>query len=917
MSEELSKVYSPKEIEDKWYKIWEEKGYFNAQHNDDKPGYSIVIPPPNVTGILHMGHMLNNSIQDTIVRWKRMKGFDTLWVPGTDHAGIATQNKVEKWLAENGTSKEEIGREAFLEKTLEWKEKHGGLITNQMRKLGSSLDWSRERFTMDKGLSDAVRKVFVDLYNDGLIYKGEYIVNWCPHDKTALADDEIDHVEKEGKIWEIRYKIKDSDDYVVVATTRPETMLGDTGVAVNPNDERYKHLIGKSVILPLMDREIPVVADEYVDMEFGTGVVKMTPAHDPNDFEVAKRTGLPMLNIFTEDAHVNENGGKYKGLERFKARKEILKDLEEQGYLVGEKKHNNSVGHCYRCNTIIEPRVSEQWFVRMKPLAERALEVVRNGEITITPKRQEKIYYNWLENIRDWCISRQIWWGHRIPAYYAEDGTMFVAENLEDAKKESIAKYGKEVPLREETDVLDTWFSSALWPFSTMGWPETSKDFDKFFPTDALVTAADIIFFWVARMIMMSLYVHDKIPFNYVYFHGVIRDEQGRKMSKSLGNSPDPVDLMNKYGADAIRFSLLFNTSQGQDIHFSEKLLEMGSSFSNKVWNASKFVLSNLEDFDYSTSVMDLEFKLEDRWILSKLQSSSKKINEAMENYELDTAAKTAYEFFRGDFCDWYVEIAKTRVYGNEGIDKITAQWILRHVLDNGLRILHPFMPYITEEIWQKVKLGDETIMLVEFPEEDKSLVDTNSEKEFDYLREVITAIRNIRGEANVSPSRKIEVMFKTSDATEKAILESNAKILDKLANVEKYAVALDPETIKIPKLVGYRLALKTEIYIPLNDLVDKEKEIDKLKKDIEKTPNSSKNITDFLKVNPSVQFNRNSRTGKNQGELSPQDISINGGLAYDNKFLINGINFNNNINPTSTAASKLTKITNDAKRFF
>ena len=836
MSEELSKVYSPKEIEDKWYKIWEEKGYFNAQHNDDKPGYSIVIPPPNVTGILHMGHMLNNSIQDTIVRWKRMKGFDTLWVPGTDHAGIATQNKVEKWLAENGTSKEEIGREAFLEKTLEWKEKHGGLITNQMRKLGSSLDWSRERFTMDKGLSDAVRKVFVDLYNDGLIYKGEYIVNWCPHDKTALADDEIDHVEKEGKIWEIRYKIKDSDDYVVVATTRPETMLGDTGVAVNPNDERYKHLIGKSVILPLMDREIPVVADEYVDMEFGTGVVKMTPAHDPNDFEVAKRTGLPMLNIFTEDAHVNENGGKYKGLERFKARKEILKDLEEQGYLVGEKKHNNSVGHCYRCNTIIEPRVSEQWFVRMKPLAERALEVVRNGEITITPKRQEKIYYNWLENIRDWCISRQIWWGHRIPAYYAEDGTMFVAENLEDAKKESIAKYGKEVPLREETDVLDTWFSSALWPFSTMGWPETSKDFDKFFPTDALVTAADIIFFWVARMIMMSLYVHDKIPFNYVYFHGVIRDEQGRKMSKSLGNSPDPVDLMNKYGADAIRFSLLFNTSQGQDIHFSEKLLEMGSSFSNKVWNASKFVLSNLEDFDYSTSVMDLEFKLEDRWILSKLQSSSKKINEAMENYELDTAAKTAYEFFRGDFCDWYVEIAKTRVYGNEGIDKITAQWILRHVLDNGLRILHPFMPYITEEIWQKVKLGDETIMLVEFPEEDKSLVDTNSEKEFDYLREVITAIRNIRGEANVSPSRKIEVMFKTSDATEKAILESNAKILDKLANVEKYAVALDPETIKIPKLVGYRLALKTEIYIPLNDLVDKEQEIDKLKKDIEKT---------------------------------------------------------------------------------
>lgn len=836
MSEELSKVYSPKEIEEKWYRIWEEKGYFNAQHNDDKPGYSIVIPPPNVTGILHMGHMLNNSIQDTVVRWKRMKGFDTLWLPGTDHAGIATQNKVEKWLAENNTSKEEIGRDAFLEKIWEWKEKHGGLITNQLRKLGSSLDWSRERFTMDEGLSKAVREVFVNLYNDGLIYKGEYIVNWCPHDKTALADDEIDHVEKEGKIWEIRYQIKDTDEYVVVATTRPETMLGDTGVAVNPNDERYKHLIGKSVILPLMNREIPVVADDYVDMDFGTGVVKMTPSHDPNDFEVAKRTGLPMLNIFTEDAHVNENGGKYKGLERFKARKEILKDLETQGYLIGEKKHNNSVGHCYRCNTIIEPRVSEQWFVRMEPLAKRALEVVRNGEITITPKRQEKIYYNWLENIRDWCISRQIWWGHRIPAYYSEDGTMFVAKSMEEAKQKAIEKYGKEVNLREETDVLDTWFSSALWPFSTMGWPEINKDFEKFFPTDALVTGADIIFFWVARMIMMSLYVHNQIPFKYVYFHGIIRDEQGRKMSKSLGNSPDPIDLIDKYGADAIRFSLLFNTSQGQDIHFSEKLLEMGSSFSNKIWNASRFVLGNLEDFDDKISVMDLEFKLEDRWILSKLQSSSKKINEAMENYELDTAAKISYEFFRGEFCDWYVEIAKTRVYGNEGTDKLTAQWILRHVLDNGLRLLHPFMPYITEEIWQKVKLSDETIMLVEFPEEDKSLVDIDSEQEFDYLKEIITAIRNIRGEANVSPSRKIEVIFKTNDKVEKLILDSNNKILDKLANVEKYLVAFDTEKIEIPKLVGYRLTANTEIYVPLNDLVDKEKEIEKLKKDIEKT---------------------------------------------------------------------------------
>ncbi len=835
MSEELSKTYSPKEIEEKWYKIWEERDYFSAQHNDDKPGYSIVIPPPNVTGILHMGHMLNNSIQDTIIRWKRMSGYDTLWMPGMDHAGIATQNKVERWLLENETSKEEIGREAFIEKTWEWKEKHGGLISRQLRKLGSSLDWSRERFTMDEGLTEAVKEVFVRLYEDGLIYKGEYIVNWCPHDKTALADDEIDHVEKEGKIWEIKYPIKDSEEYVIVATTRPETMLGDTGVAVNPNDDRYKHLIGKSAILPLMNREIPIVADEYVDMEFGTGVVKMTPSHDPNDFEVAKRTGLPLLNVFTEDAHVNENGGQYKGLERFAARKKILADLEEQGYLVGDKKHNNSVGHCYRCNTIIEPRVSEQWFVKMKPLAERALEVVKNGDIEITPKRWEKVYYNWLENIRDWCISRQIWWGHKIPAYYSNEGDMFVARNMEEAKAKAFEKYGKEVELREETDVLDTWFSSALWPFSTMGWPNNTKDFEKFFPTNALVTGADILFFWVARMVMMSMYIHDKIPFNYVYLHGIIRDDQGRKMSKSLGNSPDPIDLIDKYGADAIRFSLLYNTSQGQDIHFSEKLLEMGSTFANKIWNASKFVLSNLEDFDKETSIMDLEFKLEDKWILSKLQSSAKTMNIAMNNYELDTAAKIAYEFFRGEFCDWYVEIAKTRVYGGEGVDKITAQWILRHVLDNSLRLLHPFMPHITEEIWQKVKLGDETIMIVEFQEEDKSLVDLKSEEEFDYLKEVITAIRNIRGEANVSPAKKIEVMFKTNDDLESEILTNNSKILDKLSNVEKYRVE---KNLEVPKLVGFRLVEKTEIYIPLNDLIDKEKEVEKLKKDIEKTQN-------------------------------------------------------------------------------
>lgn len=831
MSNELSKTYSPTEIEDKWYKIWEEKGYFNAQHNSEKPGYSIAIPPPNVTGILHMGHMLNNAIQDAIIRYKRMSGFETLWIPGMDHAGIATQNKVERMLKEEGTSKEEIGYDEFLRRTWEWKEKHGGLITKQLRKLGVSLDWDRERFTMDEGLSRAVKEVFIKLYNDDLIYRGEYIVNWCPHDKTALADDEVNHIDKKGKIWEIKYRIKDTDDYVIIATTRPETMLGDTGVAVNPNDDRYKHLIGKKVILPLMNREIPVVADEYVDMEFGTGVVKMTPSHDPNDFEVAKRTGLEFINIFTEDAHVNSNGGKYEGLERFAARKAILADLEAEGLLVGTKEHNHAVGHCYRCDSIIEPRVSTQWFVKMEPLAKRALEVVKNGQIQITPKRWEKVYYNWLENIRDWTISRQIWWGHRIPAYYAEDGTVFVARNMEEAKAQAKEKFGKEVSLREETDVLDTWFSSALWPFSTLGWPDKTPDLEKFFPTNALVTGADILFFWVARMVMMSLYINDEIPFSYVYLHGIIRDELGRKMSKSLGNSPDPLDLIAKYGADAIRFSFLYNTSQGQDIHFSEKLLEMGSTFANKVWNASRFVLSNLEDFDANAVIDEKEFKLEDRWILSKLQTASRQINEYMDKYELDSAAKVAYEFFRGNFCDWYVEIAKTRVYGQEGSDKTVAQYVLKTVLDKGLRMLHPFMPFITEEIWQKLGLDEETIMLSEFPTENKKYVDLAAEKEFDYLKEIVNAIRNIRGEANVSPAKKIEVIFKIVNDGEKEILEHNAKILDKLANVEKYEF-----NTEIPALVGFKLVETTEIYVPLADLIDKEKEIAKLEKDIQKT---------------------------------------------------------------------------------
>ena len=824
--------YTPIDIESKWYKEWEQKGYFKAAIDNQKVPYTIGIPPPNVTGVLHMGHVLNNTIQDVVIRYKRMSGFDTLWQTGTDHAGIATQNVVEKMLAKDGLRKEDIGRDAFIEKVWEWKEKYGNIITTQQRRIGNSTDWERERFTMDEGLSQAVKEVFVELYNKDLIYKGEYMVNWCPRCQTALADDEIEHQDKEGHIWEIKYPIKDSKDFLIIATTRPETMLGDTGVAVNPEDERYKDLVGKSVILPLMDREIPIVADSYVDLEFGTGAVKMTPAHDPNDFEVSKRTGLEIINILEKDGTINSNGGKYKGLDRFEARKAILKDLEELGLLVSTKKHNHAVGHCYRCNTVIEPRISEQWFVKMRPLAEKAIAVVKNGEIKLTPKRMEKIYYNWLENIRDWTISRQIWWGHRIPAYYTPNGELIVAKSLEDAKKQCVEKFGSEMELREETDVLDTWFSSSLWPFSTMGWPERTPDLERRMPTDLLVTGADIIFFWVARMIMMSLEFENKIPFKEVYFTGIIRDEIGRKMSKSLGNAPDTLGILDKYGADAVRFSLMYNTSQGQDILFSEKLLEMGSTFANKVWNASKFVISNLEGFKEDISILDLDFKLEDQWILSKLQNSARKFNEEMEEYNIDSCAKIAYEFFKNDFCDWYVEIAKTRIYGvdADNTDRQTAQWVLRHILDNGLRLLHPFMPFITEEVWQKIKVYGESIMLADFPREDKALINVKAENDFEYLEEVIGAIRNIRAENNVSPAKKISIIIDTEDSGEKDIVLNNPKILDKLANVEKIEILTE-----LPKMSGFRVVGNSKIYVSLEGLIDIEKEVEKLNKEIEK----------------------------------------------------------------------------------
>ena len=825
MAKELAKTYDPNEVEDRTYKFWLDGGFFHAVADDEKEPFTIVIPPPNITGQLHMGHALDETLQDILIRFKRMQGKAALWMPGTDHASIATEAKIVEAMRAEGLTKEDLGREKFLERAWAWKEKYGGRIIEQLKKLGSSCDWERERFTLDEGCSKAVREVFVRLYEKGLIYRGERIINWCPHCKTSISDAEVSYSEKQGSFWHLRYPVKDSDEFVELATTRPETLLGDTAVAVNPEDDRYKHLVGKTVILPLVGREIPVVADSYVEMDFGTGVVKITPAHDPNDFEVGLRHNLPVINVMTEDAHINENGGKYCGLERYEARKAIVADLEEQGYLVKIEPMVHNVGSCYRCDSTVEPYISKQWFVKMEPLAKPAVEAVKNGDITLIPARFEKTYYNWMENIKDWCISRQLWWGHRIPAWYCEDcGEVIVSR--EDA---TVCPKCGSSHLKQDEDTLDTWFSSALWPFSTLGWPEDNKDLKYFYPTDTLVTGYDIIFFWVARMIFSGLEYTGVAPFKTVLFHGIVRDAQGRKMSKSLGNGIDPLVEIEKYGADALRFTLATGNSPGNDMRYSPDRVEASRNFANKIWNAARFLLMNLE----SSEEMPLPEKLalEDKWILSKYNTLVKDVTDNLEKYELGLAVQKLYDFIWDVFCDWYIEVAKSRL----SMEKETADGaraVLVYVFSGVLKLLHPFMPFITEEIWQSLPHNGESIMVASWPVYDEKLNFSQDEVEFERIMQAIRAIRNRRAEMNVPPSRKAKVCVATDFED---TFNVSAPYLCKLASASEVAVASSAESFDLPDAVQVVTDSAT-IYIPMNELVDFEAELKRLERDMEKT---------------------------------------------------------------------------------
>ncbi len=829
----IAKNYDPKEFEDKLYNEWVEKGYFHAEVNRDKKPFTIVIPPPNVTGQLHMGHALDETLQDILIRYKRMQGYEALWVPGTDHAGIATQIKVEEDLRENeGLTRYDLGREKFLERVWAWKEKYGNRIINQLKKIGSSCDWDRERFTMDEGCSKAVREVFVNLYNKGLIYRGSKIINWCPKCITALSDAEVEHEEQQGHFWHIKYPVKDSDEYVIIATTRPETMFGDTAVAVNPEDERYKHMIGKTLCLPLTDREIPVIADEYVDKEFGTGCVKITPAHDPNDFEVGQRHDLEMIKVMNDDATMNSYAGKYEGMDRYECRKQMIKDLDEMGLLVKIEEHSHNVGQCYRCGTTVEPIISRQWFVKMKPLAEPAIEAVKRGDTKFVPDRFSKLYMNWMEGVYDWCISRQLWWGHRIPAFYCDKcGEMTVS-------KEDITvcpKCGGHV--HQEEDVLDTWFSSALWPFSTLGWPGKTEELDYFYPTSVLVTAYDIIFFWVARMIFSGIEHTGQVPFEKVFMHGLVRDSQGRKMSKSLGNGIDPLKIIEDYGADALRFALTTGNAPGNDMRFYTEKVEAGRNFANKLWNASRFTMMNL-DIDENKLPDAGELQLEDKWIISKYNKVVRTVTDNLDKFEIGVALANLYDFVWENFCDWYIELVKPRLFDKEDPTGKTAQYVLTYVLSHTLQLLHPFMPFITEEIWLHLPHEGESIMISSYPKYDPSLVFEDEEAAMTLIMDAVTAVRNRRAEMNVPPSKKAKMIIVTEKSD---IFGKGTAFFKKLASASEVEIKSGKEGIDA-NAVNIVVA-GAEIYLPMSELVDKDKELARLNEEKKKLEGEIKRV--------------------------------------------------------------------------
>lgn len=821
----ISTTYDPKQVEQKWYQFWLDKNFFRAEVKPDCEPFTIVMPPPNVTGSLHLGHALDNTMQDILIRFKRMQGYNALWVPGTDHAGIATQARVEEQLASEGLSKYDLGREKFLERVWDWKHQYGNRITNQLKTLGASCDWSRERFTMDEGCSRAVQEVFIRLYEQGLIYRGDYIINWCPKCQTTISDIEVEHEDKLGHLYYIKYPLKDRDEFITVATTRPETMLGDTAVAVHPEDDRYRELIGQTVILPLMNREIPIIADPFVEKEFGTGAVKVTPAHDPDDFEMGLRHQLPQVVVINKQGQMNENAGRYAGLDRYECRRQVTHDLEQLGLLVKVEEHQHAVGQCYRCDSVVERLVSKQWFVKMKPLAEPAMRVVREGRIRFVPERFTKIYLGWLENIRDWCISRQLWWGHRIPVWYCQDcGEIICAKEEPTCCPNCQGKH-----LKQDPDVLDTWFSSGLWPFSTLGWPDQTPELEHFYPTSVLVTGRDIIFFWVARMIFMALAFMNDVPFRKVLIHGLILDAQGRKMSKSLGNGVDPIEVIDHYGADTLRFMLVTGNTPGNDVRFHFERLEQTRNFANKIWNAARFVIMNLTDFDPARKPDQLA--LADQWILSRYHRTVAEVTSFLEAFELGEAARALYEFIWNEYCDWYIELVKPRLYGRETAEsKAAAQHVLYTVLLGTMKLLHPFMPFITEEIYQHLPHQEESVMISSWPQALPEQINVTAEADMNLIMEVIRAIRNLRAELNLPPGRQAEVILVTEEADLHRVLETGRPYMVNLANASQ--VEIQHHFSTKPAQAMTALVNRVEIYMPLKGLIDLNKEIERLEKE-------------------------------------------------------------------------------------